>query len=331
MKIASVRIMLAVVIGGLMAIATIAWNSGQAEAKAARPGEVVITGTVTASAPASTKLDQPAGRAKLTPLHYQPGTLLRGSDGDVYYLTEAGTRRRIHDRATLRAFGLAEKYITNVDDDLLAMIPLAEELTRLVRYPQGNLYWVMDGQRWLVNEWLPVVTRPDYTGVPVSPLDSWLERSLAVRLSFENGTLLTAGNTVYYFNAGSITPVTLPSANQAIVRVPAGVLTVYEPETQLAEVYLTLRSAQAAVEVRQGPGRQYEALGVVGNKVLVEGRTEAGNWLLVRYQNQRGWLAADQLADPVGSTLVAVVAVDKADEVLASLSPAQPATVASNR
>ncbi|MEW5957444.1 MAG: hypothetical protein AB1801_06965 [Chloroflexota bacterium] len=232
MKLVNVKLVVAVVIGGLLAGWVAAWNSTQAEAKTMDPAATVITGTVTVPTTDLARLAEPATTpAQATTLHYQAGTLLQGSDDAIYYLTEAGARRRILDRETLRAFGFAEQYIIRVDDNLLATIPPAEDLTRLVRYPQGNLYWVMDGQRWLVNEWLPVASQPDYAGAPVTALDSWLEHSLPVRLNFDNGTLLADGQAVYSFNFGSITPVDDVISNQAaIVEVPAGVLATYRPD-----------------------------------------------------------------------------------------------------
>jgi hypothetical protein len=288
------------------------------------------TGLARPATPAATAKPAPAGRAKVSSIHYKPGMLLQGSDDDVFYLTEAGTRRRIYDQATFQAFGFVADYIVKVDDELLEMLPLAEELTRLVRYPQGNLYWVMDGQRWLVNEWLAVVSQADYADVPVTLLDSWLEHSLPVRLNFENGLLLAEADEVYYFNSGAIVPVTnsiAPKTN--VIEAPAGVLAVYEQKTQLEAVYLPLNAETPAVVVHQGPGRQYETLGAIANKVMVEGRSEDGRWLRVRYQEQAGWLAAEQLADPVGPNLLSVVAA--AGTGVTGLPQAQAAAMAGHR
>ena len=219
-----------------------------------------------------------------------------------------------------------------MDDDLLEMLPLAEDLTRLVRYPQGNLYWVMDGQRWLVNEWLAMVSRPDYADVPVTPLDGWLERSLPVRLSFENGMLLAAADQLYYFDYGAIVPVAKSISQETdVIEVPAGVLAVYGQKPGLDAAYLTLNSETPRVEVYQGPGRQYGTLGAIANKVIVEGRSEDGHWLRVHYQAQTGWLAAEQVADPVGPNLLSVVATAGADELRIALPQAQPAAIAGNR
>ena len=87
----------------------------------------------------------------------------------------------------------------------------------------------MDGQRWLVNEWQPVVSSVDYAGVQPTPLDDWLQHNLAVRLNFEPGMLLQSdGGPVYVYDFNTISPVDQAEyAQTRIIRVPADVLTVY--------------------------------------------------------------------------------------------------------
>jgi hypothetical protein len=159
----------------------------------------------------------------------QPGMVLKGSGRDMFYLTPEHTRRRISDMDTFVAFGFSPNDLVRVDETALAAIPLGGELNRLVQFEQGNLYWVMNGQRWLVNEWQPVISRVDYAGGQPTPLDDWLEHNLAVRLNFEQGMLLQSeGGPVYTYDFDAITLVDQAEYVQArIIQVPADVLTVY--------------------------------------------------------------------------------------------------------
>jgi hypothetical protein len=163
------------------------------------------------------------------------GTLLQGNSDDVFYLTAEGTRRRIADAETFTAFGFAETDVVKVDDDVLAAIPLAEELTRLVSSDQ-RLYWVMQSQRWLVNEWQEVINRPDYQGIHPTPLDGWLQQQLPVRLNLTRGMLLRDGGLVYYFDFDTIIPVKEGTYQEAdVIDVPRGVLAVYPQKAHLEQ------------------------------------------------------------------------------------------------
>lgn len=264
--------------------------------------------------------------AQFKSLHYQAGTLLQGSSGDIFYLTAAGTRRRVPDQATLLAFGLAEVSVVKVNDALLDVLPLAEALTPLVWAGDSNLYWVAQGQRWLVNEWKPLVTQANYSGVPATRLDNHLEQSLPVRLGFANGTLLRAGQVVYYFDAGSIIPTPVDPAAAAVLDVPAEVLAAYTLKPYLTEASLPLNAGHVA-EVRQGPGPEQTLLGVIAHKIMATGRSQDGRWLRVNYLDQSGWLAAEQIADPIALSLLPTVR----DTLETGLPSAQPLALSTSR
>ena len=233
------------------------------------------------------------------------GLLLQASGDKIFYLTAEGQRRLIYDRQTFQAFGFDEKNIIKVGDDFLAAIPVAEPLTRLVVSEQNNLYWVMDGQRWLVNEWRGVLAGNNDTGLPVTGLDEWLERHLPTRLNLEDGTLLREGQATYYLNQGDIIPVKkdIPTLGQ-VIDVPAGVLAVYQQRALLKPVYLRLVETQAVAEVRQGPSFEAGSLGPVAHQVKVEGQAANGEWVQTMYRNQVGWLPSSALANPAAAGLL---------------------------
>lgn len=180
----------------------------------------------------------------------QPGIVLKGPDRDMFYLTPEHTRRRIVDMDTFIAFGFTPADLITVDETILAAIPLAGDLTRLVQFEQGNLYWVMDGQRWLVNEWQPVISQVDYAEGQPTPLDDWLQHNLPVRLNFERGMLLQSeGGPVYAYDFNTIIPAGRAEyAQTRIIQVPADVLTVYPrqhtPEA-IARYLVTARPSPA--------------------------------------------------------------------------------------
>jgi hypothetical protein len=256
------------------------------------------------------------------------GTLLQGNSDDVFYLTGEGTRRRIANAETFAAFGFAEADVIKVDDDALAAIPLAGELTQLVYFDQ-RLYWVMQGQRWLVNEWQDVVTQPNYQGIHPTPLDDWLQQQLPVRLNLTRGMLLRDGGPVYYFDFDTVIPVQDGAYQEAdVIDVPRGVLAVYPQKAHLEQAYVQLDTAISVAQVRQGPGHQYDEMGVMANKVMVEGRIEGSNWVLTSYQDQPGWLAADVVSDKVALSLLPVI--NEREALTTGLPQAQPAAVINN-
>jgi hypothetical protein len=182
----------------------------------------------------------------------RPGMVVKGTGDEIFYLTPEQTRRCVGDKATLAAFGFTLADVVEVDETVLANIPLAGDLTRLVQFEQGNLYWVMDGQRWLVNEWQPVVNRAGYVDMQPTPLDDWLQHNLPVRLNFEPGMLLkNEGGRVYAydFNSNTMTPVDQAEYTQArIIRVPAGVLAVYPRPHAPQSIARYLVTANPAVD-----------------------------------------------------------------------------------
>ena len=173
------------------------------------------------------------GQLPATKLHpsveLRPGMVLKGVGHDMFYLTPEHTRRRISNMDTFVAFGFTPADMVKVDETVLTAIPLDGDLTRLVQFEQGNLYWVMNGQRWLVNEWQPVISRVDYAGEQPAPLDDWLQHNLPVRLNFEQGMLLQSeGGPVYAYDFNTVTLANQAEYAQArIIQVPADVLTVY--------------------------------------------------------------------------------------------------------
>jgi len=189
--------------------------------------------------------------AELQPsIELQPGMVLEGPGPDMFYLTPEHTRRRISDIDTFIAFGFTPADMVKVDETVLSAIPLDGDLTRLVQFEQGNLYWVMDGQRWLVNEWQPVISRVDYAEGQPTPLDDWLQYNLPVRLNFEQGMLLQSeGGPVYAYDFNAITPANqVDYAQTRIIQVPVDVLTVYPrqhaPEA-IARYLVTARPSPA--------------------------------------------------------------------------------------
>jgi hypothetical protein len=231
------------------------------------------------------------------------GILLQASGDEIFYLTAVGERRLIADQQTFQAFGFAEEQVVKVRDNFLAAIPLAEPLTRLVLSEQGNLYWVMAGQRWLVNEWREAVAIHE-----VTRLDAWLQDHLPTSLKLENGALLRSGEMTYYLNGNEIIPVTGKSAKQSnVIEVPAGVLAIYQQSALLKPSYLPLAEDQAVTEVRQGPGVEYGTLGVIGHKLKVEGRSANSKWVQTMYRSQVGWLPASALDNPGAASLLPAV------------------------
>jgi hypothetical protein len=113
---------------------------------------------------------------------------------------------------------------------------------------------------------------------------------------------------VYYFDFEAIIPVKAGTYHEAeVIDVPRGVLAVYPQKTHLERAYVQLDAAVSIAQVRQGPGRQYDEMGIIANKVMAEGRLDNGNWVLTSYQNQPGWLAADVVSDKVALSLLPVI------------------------
>ncbi len=267
--------------------------------------------------------------ATAVPMSAEPGTLLQGRGKELFYLTEDGTRQRIYNRDTFLAFGFTEKEIVPVDDDTLATIPLAGELSRLVQDRRNRLYWAADGKLWSVNAWRRVVTGDDYLGVPVSQLYPSLQEMLPPAAEFPNGILLRQDDTVYYLYYGAIIPVATDLADEAdVIDVPDGVLAAYRPETQLERVFVHLNADTQAANMRQGPGLEYDVIKVIekGNDLIrVTGHTPEGHWLFIKHRDDQGWLSVDLVDDDLALSLLPTVS--NVEKLVEDLPQAQPAAV----
>jgi hypothetical protein len=127
-------------------------------------------------------------------------------------------------------------------------------------------------------------------------------------LNLENGTLLRSGEVTYYLNGNEIIPVTAKKIDQArVIKVPASVLATYRQQALLKPVYLRLAEGHPTAEVRQGPGVGYEALGIIGHQVKVEGRSANSKWVQTLYGDQVGWLPASALDNPLAARLLPAV------------------------
>lgn len=311
----------------------------------AEPAVVVVTATPTATdaataTPVPTPTLEPAATAQTgsgaapeeetTAVVYDPGTLLKGSGEGVFYLRDNGTRQHIYNWPTFLAFGFEQKDIVNVDDAALAQIPLAGELTQLVRDEAGNLYWVAYGQIWEVNAWKKIVSKSSYVGVPASSIDDSLNASYK---PLSDGMLLREDDTVYYFDYagfGSGTVVPVPAGlyeESEVMDVPDGVLDVYAQESYLQQAFAVLNDQTGAANVRQHNSLESEILGVInqGQRIPVQARTADGAWLVVAFEDQLAWLAADLVKPTLALDLL------PPDTQLAALadsvSQAQPAAV----
>lgn len=228
----------------------------------------------------------------------EAGSLLQGSRQDIYFLTADGMRRRIYNWDTFLAFGLNEADILRVDDKTLDDIPLAGELTRLLRTKSGRLYWANEGQLWPVEAWETVVEQRAYTGMPVTELDQTLKRSLLPANQFTEDSLLRADNQVYHLIDQIIIPANDPLPEAALILdVPAEILGAYEQKSAIDEVINTqLNLTTFAANLRYGPGFEYEIIEIInkGDDVMtVIGQSNDGHWLYLKHHQTFGWLAAD--------------------------------------
>lgn len=295
MKPSILRNLLNVGLLGAAMVLTMLFGSGLTLARAANPPE---------TAPAI----RPVKETGIVPL-YAAGTLLRGSNRFVYYVTASGTRQPLMDRETFLAYGFHDEDVVEVADGALAALPVDEALTRLVQNEQGHLYWVMGGRRWQVDDWQPVVVRDSYPGPFISHPDSSLAQALPTRLGLPDGAFLRQGEQVYYFNQGTIIPVNRTRGlNVEISSVPAGVLDLYPQQERLTELTTHLKADTSAANVRRGPGLEYEVMGTAyrANRIKVTGRAE-NYWLQIEYNNEIGWLAGDLVEDQMPLSLLPLV------------------------
>ncbi len=287
MKFSSIKAVLSLGIVSAIIALTVAYGG-------ARP--VVVEPVEAASRPDKSVAIAPAviTENEAPPMVYEAGTLLAGSDHVVHYITEAGTRQPIYDDETFLAFGFQPAEVIEVDDDVLASIPAADVLSRLVFDEQNNLYWVMDGQLWQLNAWQQVVNDPHYN-IPTGRLAPSLREAWPIQLGLKNAMFLRQDDTVYYFMHQSVAPLEAGSYDEfEVVDVPPGVLAVYKQQAGLETVFTTLNDDTPAANARRGPGLEFEVIDTVydNNTIVAKGRTE-NNWLQIKHRGQVAWLAGD--------------------------------------
>jgi hypothetical protein len=290
-------------------------------AEPAAQGTALETTAVEAAAPeATTTAPQPL----------RAGILVQGRGSDIYYLTGAGVRQRLYDGETFSAFGFITADIVKVDQAALEAVPLAGDLTRLVQDQAGQLYWVADGQLWSVDGWKGIVSGDGYTGAPLSQIAPALQKSLGPARSFENGALLQHNGMVYYLYEGSFIPAAATLADQAHpIDIPSGVLAAYPLSDHPDQMPVKLNAGTEAANLREGPGLEYEIVTVVNRAesepILATGQSADGQWLLVSYRDEQGWLAA-HLAEP-NLALGLLPTVKAVIEVKSEVPEAEPAAV----
>ncbi len=246
------------------------------------------------------------GKAVVSP---KAGDLLRGSNRFVYYVTEDGARQPIMDRETFLAYGFQDKDIIEVSDDELAALPVGEMLTRLVQNEQGKLCWVMNGRRWEIDNWQPVVKKDTYPGPFISRLDGSLAKALPVRAGLPDGVFLRQGERVYYYTQGAIIPVAQARGLKAeISSVPPGILDLYPKQEHLTRLLTQLKADAPAANVRRGPSLDYEVAGTASpaSRIQAIGRT-ADYWLQIEYNGETDWLAGDLVQDQTPLFLLPLV------------------------
>jgi hypothetical protein len=336
MKLTNIKVILSPITISVIAVLFVACGSTLTEAEpqivvvtaTPTPTPKVVTYTVEATPTVESTVEPMVEEAEAPSTFYQAGNLLKGSGDGVFYLTEDGTRQHIYNWDTFLAFGFTEKDIYIVDDEVLEAIPLEGELTRLAFDEDDNLYWIMDGKRWGVNQWKEIVLQEKYAGLLVSRLDGLLRETLVMRSPFDKGTLLRDDDTVYFFDYNSIIPVPAGVYDEtAVVDVPSGVLAAYEQKAHLEQVNITLNAGTAAANLRQGPGLDREVITVIQrtDPIVAQGRTADGNWLLVTSEDQLGWLAIDVVEERVALSLLPGEAGNEV--AMGELPQAQPAAV----
>ncbi|MFN8454444.1 MAG: SH3 domain-containing protein [Anaerolineae bacterium] len=295
-------------------------------------GSVVMMGLFGGGQPAlsrameaTTWFDRPAAGLTVAGA-YAAGSLLEGHNQFVYYVTASGARQPIYDHDTLTAFGWPEQAISRVKDDLLAEMPVADPLTRLVEDEQGNLYWVAQGQLWQVNEWWSAIESHSYAGLPVSRLDSTLASTLPIHQGLPNGAYLRQGDQLYYFINQSLIPA--PAVRRhGTIDVPAEMVALYPRLEAMDKLSTRLNGETYLANIRRGPGTEYEILGTVSNQeeIVATGRAGSSYWLQVNWQGQVGWLAGDLIQDQAFIDLLPVVAPDPAAAPATSAQASAPA------
>lgn len=274
------------------------------------PQVVLVTATPTATSM------QPTPATEITTetseaVEYAAGTLLKGSGDGVFYVTEAGNRQHIYDWETFLAWNFEPTAIIETNDETVEALPLEGELTRLVDY-QNQLYWVVEGELWPVDESLAMLIDQLKQTNPISHLDQSLWESRSVRENLHTGALLRQNDTVYYVDGLSLIPVpTHLEAGAKVVDVPAAILSPFSQISHLPHIVTELATVRAA-NVRSGPDTAFEIVGTVyqNDPITVTGQTEDGQWLQIAYQDESSWLATSlvteglslQLLPPINTT-----------------------------
>ncbi len=194
----------------LLAIAVIAGGWLMARSSAPQPTPEANAGqsvnTPAALAPTQTPPPTPVrGTATPIPLPFSEGALLQGSGEGVFRMHADGVLQHVYDWPTFQEFQFDTDEITVAADSALADLPI-EELTRLLQAPDQSLDWVIDGQRWRLGRWQPVLAESGYLQLPPSKTDPMLlaDLPLAVEANdLPDGTLIKIGDNLYRLFAGS--------------------------------------------------------------------------------------------------------------------------------
>jgi hypothetical protein len=131
---------------------------------------------------------------------YPVGTLLKGSGAGVFRVAADGRLQHLFDWDTFLAFGYTEPDILTIDDAVLTPLPVAGELTRVIQDEAGQVYWVVNGQRWSVERWTEALQSLD-----PSPVDATLLVGLPLTRQVKDlpsGTLLTSDDASFYYLFG---------------------------------------------------------------------------------------------------------------------------------
>ena len=134
----------------------------------------------------------------LSALPYPVGTLLKGSGAGVFRVADRGLQH-IFDWETFLAFNFKEEDIVLVEDIILSRWSEYSELTRIIQDEAGEIYWVVDGNRWAIERWQDALATLD-----PSPVDETLLARLPLTQAGEDlppGTLLAADSDrapIYY-------------------------------------------------------------------------------------------------------------------------------------
>lgn len=139
------------------------------------------------------------------------------------------------------------------------------------------------------------------------------------------------------------TPIPLPSPTPTPTPFSAAVLATPTPEAELLQAspdpIATVSAVQAEIitpglNVRQGPGVNYPAVGTVaqGEVVAITGISAAGNWLQITTQNGRsGWISAQPVYVRLSGSLaeVPVATAPAGSQPAAGVSQSSPTSTAS--